>query len=508
MIGALLAAMLAAPAPIEPQPLPEGQLDSGINVLLDSGHQFNFFTHWSVQGAIRNRGHRVTGNQASLHLALTPGTPMVVRAQASHEWGTHRPFGTVPAPIYDVLYTYQLGEAQPYLAEERAALRAYLEQGGGAILVPGPGSALAEVTAELGATLVTEPLTGAVAEVELPALTGAPESLRAAELGEGWEVLLGAGRRAALARRTLGRGTILLVADERLLHQRAGERDQPHAELLDWLVRNATSGARNLTDERRVPWEHGGLGGAFYPEQEMQVGGVRVQYAGNQRPDIIDLAKTRFPAVMAALQRMLPTPPNPGEAFYINLAAGAGGGWAENAITPKLAGTIALDHDGILSVLAHELAHTMYGPEAHDGTAGCQLPGWWSEAHAGWFQRKVGRELGFGQGWPYHPRSLALADPLLDALDLSNIPDGAMGRAWDKAWLLWSILDARYGGDWYAKWLAHVHRKFNDPRRALTMDEYVISISETVGEDVGPLFRRFGTPVEARVELPPIAPRL
>jgi len=37
--------------------------------------------------------------------------------------------------------------------------------------------------------------------------------------------------------------------------------------------------------------------------------------------------------------------------------------------------------------------------------------------------------------------------------------------------------DARFGPDWYPKWLAHIHRTFNNPERLLTMDEYVRTIS-------------------------------
>ena len=286
-------------------------------------------------------------------------------------------------------------------------------------------------------------------------------------------------------------------------------KERPNRELLAWAVAKAAGGAKARADERRVPWEPEGLGGAFYPENQIEVGGIRVLYSDNQLPETIALAKNRFPEVVALLQKMLPTPPNPGDAYYINLAAGDGGGWAENAVTPKMAGTIATKPDGILSVLAHELAHTMYGPEAVDGTPGCRMPAWWSEAHAGWFQRKVIREMGFGEKWPYWPRALANLDPTLDAVDLAKVGDDQMRLAWDKAWLLWSVLDARYGPAWYPQWLTHVHKKFNDPKRLLTMDEYVLSLSESLGEDVSALFVRFGTTVgpAGRSSLPPMGPK-
>ena len=114
-LGVILS-MAPGRAQIEPQPLPQGVRDSGINILLDSGHQFSFFHHWEVQDGLRAAGHRVTGNQASLQLALTPGTPMRVRAQQNHAFGIERPFTTIPAPAFDVVFTYQHGTYQPSTA--------------------------------------------------------------------------------------------------------------------------------------------------------------------------------------------------------------------------------------------------------------------------------------------------------------------------------------------------------------------------------------------------------
>ena len=148
----------------------------------------------------------------------------------------------------------------------------------------------------------------------------------------------------------------------------------------------------------------------------------------------------------------------------------------------------------------------MYGPAAIDGTAGCVLPGWFSEAHAGWFQRKLMGKLGTGPSGPHVEQYLAQHDPLLNDVDLADVPPEKYVVAWTKVWLLWAILDGRYGEDWYAKWLEYLHNKYNDPKREVSMDEYIMSISESVGEDVAPLFERFGTTVGDRTDLRPIGP--
>jgi hypothetical protein len=508
-----IAAAPQAPATVEPQPLKAGVKDLGVNILLDSSHQFSFFHHWQVQDVLRDSGFRVTGSQASLDRALKPGSPMRVRVQADHAWGIERPFTTLSAPAFDVLFTYQHGAFQPYLPAERAAIKSFLEAGGGVVFdVSAPDAPAADLLRDLGAAIGAAPADAVLrGRDKIPGLPAAefPRSLKQAELGPGWTVAAGADdRHGALAWRSLGRGTIVLLTDPRLLRLKGEKGDRENTELLRWATLKAAGGPGRKTDGRRLPWEPEGLGGAFYPDNEMEIGGVRVLYSDNQLPSILELARTRFTEVMAILQKMLPTPPNPGGAYYINLAAGEGGGWAENAVTPKMAGTISVKPESILSILAHELAHTMNGPEAVDGTPGCRLPDWWSEAHAGWFQRKTIKEMGFGERWPYFSKALANQDPTL-SLDLANLPPDKVRLAWDKAWVIWSILDARYGADWYPKWLAHIHKTFNDPKRQLTMDEYIRTVSETVGEDTAALFERFGTTIgpAGRTTLPPIGPR-
>ncbi len=493
-----LAALLGTlqPAEIEPQPLPEAVADTGINVLFDSSHQFSFYHHWSVQDAIRDQGHRVTGNQATLTLPLVPGVPVRVRDQKTHEVGSFRPFTFVPAPAFDVLYTYQGSEAQPYLDAEQAAIRAFVEAGGGLIADGGsPRSPLGRMLRDYGVTLPDRRApVAAMAGQPLASLgTGDdPFDARVAEYSDEWTVLVGGSEHVgALAMRTLGAGRVIHAADLRVLQVLDDQkRPQPNDALLAELVTLAAGGPKERDDERRVPWEGGGIGGAIYPEKEMQVGSVRVVYAENQLPQIIELPEKRFPELFALLQHYLPTPPNPGGDYYLDLAAGDGGGWAENIYTPKLSGTISLDTNGILSVLAHELTHTMYGPAAVDGTLGVEMPGFFSEAHAGWFQRKIGRDLGF-DSWPFWDTARLRANPALAGADLRQ----SGGPQWEKAWYIWGALDARYGERWYPRWLEHVHESYGGKGLRFSVDDYIRSISETVGEDVAPLFAELGTPL-------------
>lgn len=70
--------------------------------------------------------------------------------------------------------------------------------------------------------------------------------------------------------------------------------------------------------------------------------------------------------------------------MYLILSAGDGGGWAVNAFKPKENGIISLSAQGLISIYAHELAHTMGGPRnVNDQMAGRSPLYEQGEAHAG-----------------------------------------------------------------------------------------------------------------------------
>ena len=150
----------------------------------------------------------------------------------------------------------------------------------------------ADLLRGLGAAIGSEPAEAALRGREVPdglAAAVFPRALRQAELGPGWTSAAGSDdRHGAVAWRKVGRGTIVLFSDARLLREKDGKADRENRALLRWAVLKAAGGPRRKADGRRVPWEPEGLGGAFYPDNEIEVGGVRVLYSDNQLPSIID----------------------------------------------------------------------------------------------------------------------------------------------------------------------------------------------------------------------------
>ncbi|HUU10878.1 MAG TPA: hypothetical protein VM431_10115 [Phycisphaerae bacterium] len=481
---------------VEPQPIDGGVADKGINVLVDSSHDLLFLWMWQVRGGLRGHlGYRTTGNEATLSTVLGPGATARQRDQSRHRWNAHRPFQMAPIGCqYHVVVIYQGGGRQPFLKEEVQALERFMREGGGVILVALPGHGrefpLGQLAAEWGAAFADKaagPVTGktvrwpdakALGDVRLPSL--------ATKGAVRWTVLGQAAGDAPVAlQRPYGKGNLIIVSDSRLLTDDKGPRLEPFDDLLQ------LAGAGRPPDKgpRTVPWENGGVGGAFWPEKEFDLGGIKVLYAANQLPGVVTAVQERGPEVLRHLGELIPSKTWQGETFHIILAAGSpGSGWAVNAYTPKSAAMTCDDRDtgSILSVAAHELAHTMPGPPASDGTCRAGWPPFHSEAHAGYFQRMVGKRMGLGgvPGWWSDPN----APPPHTGVDLAK---DSGGKAWDAAWWVWRQIDMKYGEGWYPKWMQRVYeRGVGRPNNPVDLTVIIETTSEAVGADVRPIFDR------------------
>jgi len=162
-------------------------------------------------------------------------------------------------------------------------------------------------------------------------------------------------------------------------------------------------------------------------------------------------------------------------------------------------GIISLTKRGVLSVFAHELAHTMSGPVNDRGeTAGNWAQGNQGESHAGWFQGKAAA-LATGKRVSHQPNRLFDFDQDATELDLA-LPGDQMrekwgkGKEWTKIWWVWQKLDDRYGPTWYPRWRWVQYTRWQDqPDRRLSWDDTVEDMSIAVGEDLFPFFRKIGT---------------
>ena len=505
---------------IEPQPLKNGVTDNGINICLDSAHQFLFFWHWTIQDKLREAGFRVTGNMQVLNKTLIPGNLSIMRDQTDHDFdkNLNRPFIRLPNPEFNVLISYQFGKYQDYMPEERDAINQFIQNGGGMLLFgEAPDSLLdtypAQVlVSEYGASFSHEETQGPWIVADHPCTKHFPNlkneiSLKAIKIDKQWTPLISStSGKVVLAARKYGKGYLVLSGDD-FLQTRGVKPEETDIQFLTDLVLWAAQGKKTVAGDRRVPWEYGGVGGAIYPSNREEIAGVTVFYADNQQDKVLYTIRERTKEVKLLLDRMIPSPPRSADEFYIMPAAGAGGGWAVNVYTPRSASICCNENntDQLLSIMAHEIAHTMTGPAASDGSANGMQPedgvGLFSEAHAGWFQKKVTAELGIDS--PAHNlKDLAVIDPTLRELDLTKIPEGKVYWAWKKIWFFYEFLEYQFGESFYANWMHEIHEYCKDKTKLhqLTWQETLITLSNAVGADMFAFFSAYGTHIEPPTE--------
>jgi len=320
-----------------------------------------------------------------------------------------------------------------------------------------------------------------------------------------WQVVLkGDSGLPIYARRTFGKGRVVLLASsglyrfDRKQREQAAERaDWLAGERADWLagvIRWAAGGSEPVGGSRRFPVARGG-GGGIYPESETRLPGIVCFYSKNQDEALLRTLEEDFPAITEDLYAWLPSP-RPTEPMYLLLCSGSGGGWAVNAYLPKETATISTSPGGIRSIFAHEQAHTMSGPCA---AANHPFGGNQGEEHAGWFQGKINAKYNGDTG----PNRGCQRVIRKDYQPGANRPEeifvaerlAAWSTGWDRMmiWYVWQKLDDRYGPTWYPRWRWVQGQRWKaTPGKKLSWEESIEDMSIAVGEDLFPFFAKTG----------------
>lgn len=480
---------------------PPGKLnipnDKGYNVMIDVSHQCSFASLWGLAGRLMQMGYRPVTNQASLNTVLDKNGKCRIRIPVDPSQGI-RPFAWYPNFPVNILITEQSDpNGQHYTEAEQKALVQFVKNGGTLIIQGVPvGDAdkmkawsLNSLARQFGGELTTDS----------DHYEG--RHYAALKLNNNWQVTAqGKEGKAVAARRTFGKGKVVLHGSLDAIRHRGKDADfntkvdQDLNQLLDW----ASAGQTPLKEEPRLPQPMGG-GGAIYPELENSETEIVVYYAQNQKPELLETVTESYPLVTKKVQNWLPSPPTK-EPMYLILAAGDGGGWAVNAFKPKENGIISDSAQGLISIYAHELAHTMGGPANAQGSkaASSPMPNQ-GEAHAGWFQGKA--DAIFDESRRSKPNrncNSAFENPKLRDFDLKKYTEDpeyrkqySNGDEWGKTWYVWQKLDDRYGTTWYPRWRWIQHTRWaEDPDRKLTWEEMVEDMSLACGEDLFPFFHK------------------
>ncbi len=487
-----------------PLPLQNIENDKGINVMIDLVHQCNFGTLWHLPGRLNELGYRSIGSQAAINKVITPDGYSRIRMIWDEENKIY-PFAWHPNFSYNVIITHQSDfNAQNYLPEEQEALESFVNEGGG-LLVFGKSPKNEKLAEQWSLNTLCKKF-GA----EFICKTGKYRETTYAEISysEDWEVIAKNDNDNAVGvYRKYGKGHVIIYGSDELLHvdrKNVNEKTEKN-ELLNQAIAQVAKGKNPVGGEPRYPISRGG-GGGIYPELEKHFNDIVVFYAANQKPELLSTLNEDIPKAKSLVEGWLPSLPTL-EPMYLVLSSGGGGGWAVNAFKPKENGIISLSPRGIISIFAHELAHTMHGPVNEDGkVAGITPIPNRGEAHAGWFQGKV-------DAW-FNPdlqqKAVKSCNKLFEfdesgkKLDLVTHYENnelrkefGKGKDWIKTWWIWQKLDDRYSSAWYPRWKYVQHMRWHDePAHRLSWDEMVEDMSIAVGEDLFPFLNSAGLSLE------------
>lgn len=499
--GKTLPASVFDKYPLPPQKI---QNDNGINVMVDLVHQCKFATLWSLPGRLNTLGYRSIGCQATISEALKPGGQSRVRMVWDEENKIY-PFAWHPNYDYNVIITNQGDhKSQSYLPEEQEAIEQFVREGGG-LLVFGAVPQTEVIAGRWSLNMLCQKF-GATLKCDADKYRNARYSV--IEHSDDWEVIAhGENHQAVAVYRQYGKGHVIIYGSDELLsvnRNKEGEGSAKNA-LLDQAITKVSKGKKPIGGEPRYPIPRGG-GGGIYPELEKHFNDIVVFYAANQKPELLNTINEDIPKAKDLVEGWLPSKPTL-EPMYLILASGGGGGWAVNAFKPKENGIISLSKRGIVSIFAHELAHTMHGPVNDQGqVAGIAPIPNRGEAHAGWFQGKVDAwfEESLQQKAVKNCNKLFDFDAMGDKLDLVTHYENeklrkefGKGKDWIKTWWIWQKLDDQYGPSWYPRWKYVQHTRWkDDPHRRLTWDEMVEDMSIAVGQDLFPFLTSAGLSLE------------
>ncbi len=500
--GKTLPIEFARKLPLQPLSPPN---DTGINVLVDLARTSHFGNLWGLQNNLFDNGFRPFGSHATFDTVLPEGSQVRIRLPFEQDViaPAYQPFGWVPAPDIDVVLALQGGGREfDYIPEEQAAIKAFIENGGGAVFVGG-GVHRDSGTAE------SLPLHNSEWSIFKMAQTygaeWAPEfdtvgnkTVQTLKLSSDWNIILkGQEGRPLVAERKWKRGNVIIVGDASLAHHEG----ESFTRLCDYIKR-VSAHSPNLGGEARFPRTHHG-GGPIFPDQEVKLGNVSVYYSKNQDPEFMTKVIADMQRAKEFVEQRLPTPYMgvSGDPYCIIIANGGGGaGWAVLMRKPNEAGTISTSHVGIVSIFGHELAHTMSGPRVDSGekTQSSWPLGNQGECHAGFFQQKVNSFITGDHKDTPHPKANQTyhkEQTTGKMIDL-NSDDLAESAKWGKMWYVFYKLDDRYGPTWYPRWRWVQNVRWQNESRQLSWEETIEDISIACGEDLFPFFRKIGTTTE------------
>jgi len=387
----------------------------------------------------------------------------------------------------------------PYFEEDIAAVRRFLEEGGGVLILGRHAlfrdeteyrlNALAQVFGGEFAPDRARPPFRLAPALGANALEAPAEGTIRLASPDAWQILIAdADARPVLARRTVGKGTLVL-ADRALAGRRPDASDPIHADW--WRPLLAEIAAGKGVDAGRPP-----VGAR--PENVETRDGLEIR-SSDYLLGHAQAIREEFARVRPVLEEILGVPPSEGMLASLILLPTGGGGFSSGRTLGigVFWGGFPERRYPMVELLAHESTHSWVLPFAEP---------MWNEGLATYVGMLAGRRLGHAEEadatlarWIADARK---HDPDMTRIDLARAADVPHAVRMGKP--MWIFEELRRDEPNLLARYFRAKRARVDPgtRRAYTADDAVALLSEAAGRDLFPWFRAHGIDVDpARTDL-------
>lgn len=382
----------------------------------------------------------------------------------------------------------------PYTQADIAKVSAFLEEGGGTVVLGNYGTfrnqtfyQLNSLAEAFGASFVREtakkPLKAA-SELNAKTIEGYGGKVIRLQNPTEWTVLVrDAADRALLARRVIGKGSLLL-GSRSLFGHRPDAKDPINEQWVRPLLQRIAANRR--VDPGRP------LGGSWGDmEHVVTHGSLRLKHTDYTQAEA-DAIIAIYDRCMPVMEEILGVPPSKGMMSELMLLPTGGGGFSSGrAIGLGIWwGGFPEKQYGMIELIGHEGTHSWVLPFAEP---------MWNEPIATYIGDILGKKLGYAeQGDGVISRCIERArrhDPDMTKFDLAHTKGVARDVVWGKSMWLWEEM-RREKPDILARYF-RAKRRLADPKvlEEYTPDDCVAVISHAMERDMFPWFQQHGLTV-------------
>jgi len=237
----------------------------------------------------------------------------------------------------------------------------------------------------------------------------------------------------------------------------------------------------------------------IWPEHLLQKNGVNILYAESMKQPVNHIINELYPVVYKALEELYQCEPLSESVNRIHFYPhwGSGYTWMPPGVDEPIIGIPCLgkDHDRIMSIFAHEMTHGWGIPGP---------PSWehcWTSFTDPYFSEKLDlfNEQKRNENRDNNLKKLLDKDPQLDKIDISIVRNDSLEDEhlrWIKFANLFETLCNQYGTDLLAKYIRFFRKYGKIDKESLSMSDFIYYLSLAAGENLYPFFIQHGTTVD------------